>query len=317
MCSDEALPHDRDGGAMHPDRRIARITARQHGVLTKTQARGCGLSDGAIKYRVRTGRWRIFAPGIYIVQDVPRTWEQEVMAAVLAAGEGAAASHIAAGALLGFLERDRRRIDVTVARGRRDGRPRAFRVHRARSFDRSDVVSVHGIRVVCPARTLVDLAGVLQDAALEAALDTALLKGRISIPALRGYVRDRCLGHQRGVGALMKLLDDREHGVPESELERGLLRIVKRFRLPELVRQHREVRFRVDFAYVRERVIVEVDGRATHGTAEAFREDPRRQNQLVLEGWTILRFTWDDVKNRPDDVASIIRMALCRASSGS
>ncbi len=239
------------------------------------------------------------------------------MASTLAAGLGAAAGGLSAAALLGFVDRKPTRIDVTVPHGRHAGPSRAYLIHRARSFDRADVVVVDGIRVTCPARTLVDLAGVLPSRRLEAALDTALLKGRISIPALRRYIRVRRLGHLRGVGMLMNLLDDREDGVPESQLERELLRIVKRYGLPRPVRQHIEMRYRIDFAYIPERILIEVDGRATHGTAEAFQKDPRRQNLLVLEGWTILRFTWDDVKNRPADVAKIIRLALCRAGSRS
>lgn len=301
------------GRTTSAEQRAAKLASNQHGVITHLQASACGLSGGAIRHCVFTGRWRVVTRGTYADAHAPRTWHQTVVASTLSAGEDAAASHLTAGALLGFVARPHGRIDVTVPYGRNDGRTRPYRVHRARSFDRSDVVTEDGIRVTCPARTLVDIAGIVQPRRLEAALDAALLSGRTSIPALRRYIHDRRLRHLRGVGVLLKLLDDRELGVPSSELEREFLRIVKRFALLRPARQHVEGRYRADFAYVDRRIWIEVDGRATHGTAEAFRADPRRQNRLVVEGWTILRFTWDDVRNRPDEVAAIVPATLCRA----
>ena len=60
------------------------------------------------------------------------------------------------------------------------------------------------------------------------------------------------------------------------------------------------------------RVAVEVDGWAWHSDVERFREDRRRQNALVLAGWTVLRFTWDDLMRRPETVVGqIARMENC------
>jgi very-short-patch-repair endonuclease len=109
---------------------------------------------------------------------------------------------------------------------------------------------------------------------------------------------------------LVKLLDDREFGVPESELERRMLELIAEHRLPAPERQRRVGRHRVDFAYPAQHVIVEVDGRATHGTAEAFESDPIRQNALVLERWTVLRFTWKQVTLGSNYVAGTIARVL-------
>jgi len=69
-------------------------------------------------------------------------------------------------------------------------------------------------------------------------------------------------------------------------------------------------RYRLDLAFVRERIAVEVDGWAWHSDVERFRADRRRQNALVLAGWTVLRFTWDDLTNRPEQVVAQIQAAL-------
>jgi very-short-patch-repair endonuclease len=58
-------------------------------------------------------------------------------------------------------------------------------------------------------------------------------------------------------------------------------------------------------------VLIELDGRATHGTKSAFEADPRRHNALVLAGWNVmLRFTWADVTQRPSYVVDTVEKTL-------
>lgn len=58
-------------------------------------------------------------------------------------------------------------------------------------------------------------------------------------------------------------------------------------------------RYRLDYAWPPARLAVEVDGYASHAGLEAFGYDRERQNALVLAGWTVLRFTWAHVRDRP------------------
>ncbi len=71
--------------------------------------------------------------------------------------------------------------------------------------------------------------------------------------------------------------------------------------------------FRADFAWLAERVLVEIDGYAFHSSFEAFHQDRQRQNSLVLDGWTVLRFTPSDVTTQPDVVVATVRAALAAA----
>jgi very-short-patch-repair endonuclease len=75
---------------------------------------------------------------------------------------------------------------------------------------------------------------------------------------------------------------------------------------------YRVDRYELDFAFPAERIAIEVDGWAWHSDVERFRHDRRRQNVLVLAGWTVLRFTWHDLTVRPDTVTAQIRAALVR-----
>ena len=68
--------------------------------------------------------------------------------------------------------------------------------------------------------------------------------------------------------------------------------------------------YRIDLGWRRWRVGIELDGRAFHSSADAILNDRRRQNALLTDGWLILRFTWDDLVLRPEQVLATIRDAL-------
>jgi very-short-patch-repair endonuclease len=61
------------------------------------------------------------------------------------------------------------------------------------------------------------------------------------------------------------------------------------------------------------RLAIEIDGWAYHSDVDRFQRDRRRQNVLVALGWTVLRFTWADLTQRPGYVTAAIRGQLVRA----
>src|SRR5665647_722587 len=67
-----------------------------------------------------------------------------------------------------------------------------------------------------------------------------------------------------------------------------------------------------DVVFPAELLVIEVDGMAYHGAAR-FQSDRSRQNRLVTAGYTVLRFTWADLVDRPAMVADQIEAALRRA----
>ena len=66
----------------------------------------------------------------------------------------------------------------------------------------------------------------------------------------------------------------------------------------------------LDVAFRRIRLAVEIDGRLHHSSETAFETDRRRQNQLVLDGWRVLRFTWAMLTDDPEGVIAAVRRAL-------
>jgi very-short-patch-repair endonuclease/predicted transcriptional regulator of viral defense system len=294
---------------------IAKLASTQYAVIGRAQAVALGMSHSTIKTKLENGLWRPVERGVYVMSGAPACWERSVVVAVVASGTGAVASHRAAGRLHALLHEVPTVVDITVLRGRHPRPGHGREVHRTRVLRSSDVTRVRGIPVTSVPRTLLDLVRVLSDEVMEAALDTALLLGRTSIGAMRRYLA--ACGRTRYVGRLVRVLDDREFGVPASELERVFERILKRERLPYPSRQHTHLRYRVDYAYPDQRIAVEVDGRATHSGKQDVQRDRRRQNDIVLDGFLVLRFTWDDVTKDPDYVVATIRRALDGAGGGS
>jgi very-short-patch-repair endonuclease len=119
-----------------------------------------------------------------------------------------------------------------------------------------------------------------------------------------------------GVGPLRLLLAEwaPDLAAVESALEEQLVAIAERYGLPRLTRQHEVVlageTFRLDLSYPRLKIAIEGDGFGVHSTRRMFERDRARQNLLVLDGWLILRFTWQQVVRHPEQVAGIIRQAI-------
>jgi hypothetical protein len=73
--------------------------------------------------------------------------------------------------------------------------------------------------------------------------------------------------------------------------------------------------WKIDIAFPAERIAIEIDSWAWHTDVQRFRTDRYKGNALVGAGWTLLRFTWHDLTNRPDYVVAQIRAALRTATA--
>src|SRR5437899_788339 len=97
-----------------PDVRIARLAERQHSVLSGEQARSCGLSQDQIDYRVSSGLLLRLHRAVYRVPGSKLTEEGAVLAAILAAGDGAVASCITAARVFGVEILDGKKPHISV-----------------------------------------------------------------------------------------------------------------------------------------------------------------------------------------------------------
>ena len=306
------------GSCLHPGvdplAECDRIAASQHGAFSRRQAIAVGLTERVIDRRIASGEWQVIYPGVYVPRSVPRSWRQLLLATVLRGGPSAIASHRAAAALWELDGVEGEPIEISVKSGRRIT---GAIVHRRTPGDDPETVHIDRIPVTGIERTLLDLATVASKERVGLALDSALRSGATSVNRLResllqtpGRTGTRLLRH------LLSMRDDRD-GAAESQLESAFLRLLRRHSLPipavqYQVRDGNRLVARLDFAYPACLLGLETDGYRWHSGRERWRQDVQRENELKLLGWTILRFTWEDVHRRPGSVAAQIRDGLER-----
>lgn len=301
--------------ARERERRIAELAERQHGVLTRAQLRARGFSDRAISTRVAQRRLHIVHRGVFAVG---RRWLSDHgrwMAGVLAAGAAAVLSHRSAGALRGLI-RWKGEVEVT-APTRRLSRP-GLRVHQGKiAADERCVVD--GIPTTTVARTLLDLAAVLDPERLHQAVakaESLELTDVVALPALLERHRGR-----RGVAGLREIVADRRLGldVARSDLELDFQTFLRErdFPPPE-INAWFELGDRwveVDCLWRREGVVVELDSRAHHSSWDSAEADRARDRHLIAEGLIPIRVTWRALHLAADRLGDELRAALARPTA--
>jgi very-short-patch-repair endonuclease len=280
----------------------------QAGLVTRAQLRISGLTDdeidGLLSRRALVAQWR----GVFLVRGAPLTYEAKLWRAVLVfdgvLGFGTAAH------LWGAVTRPDR-IEIIIPRASHRWRDPSVRTHRIDL--RPDAITTrNGLPITTRRETLLDHIGRLRGSEAHQLADRALQLGWLHP---NDFAR-RCRQQPGRIGnTRMRLLDQVAGDGAAAESERLLHRILRGARIsgwvPNLDLWHEgELIAVIDVAFREQRVAIEVDGMAFHSTAERFQRDRTRQNNLVRLGWTIIRFTWDDLVNRPGYVVAEIRHHL-------
>lgn len=233
------------------------------------------------------------------------------MAAVLACGPGAVLSHADAATLWSIRPQPRsERVDVTLRTRAGRRRRTGLRVHRPRRLPDDELSISNGIPCTTPARTILDIAGVVNARLLERALDEAdrlkLLDANDPIELLRRHRGHPGARRLRGVLARHRIGST----LTRSELEERFLALCRKDQLPQPAVNVPLLDYVVDFLWTDAALVVEVDGHATHGTRRAFQEDRERDGRLAVAGYRVVRFTWWDLTRRPAIVTDRLRRLI-------
>jgi predicted transcriptional regulator of viral defense system len=137
------------------DAAIAALAARQHGVIALRQLRGLGLGESGIRHRVAAGKLHRVHRGVYAVGHSVLSMNGHRMAAVLACGPTARASHRMACALHAVVMSSA--LEVTVP-GRGSRSVPGVLIHRTRRLHPDEIGTIHNIPCTSLARTLLDYA---------------------------------------------------------------------------------------------------------------------------------------------------------------
>ena len=294
-----------------PDRYIARLADAQHGVVALWQLRDAGFTRGAIDSRLALGRLHIIRRGVYAPGNRLITQQGRWMAAVLSLGALAVLSHVSAAVAWGLLAPwSGARIHVTIPERNPRKRRTDLAVHRAPGVE----TTVHdGIPITTVAWTLLDLAATQRPRTVERAVEAA---ERLRLFDLADV--ERLTATQRpGCRALRVAIATYDDAPTRSELERRFLELCQDHGLPrpQVNVWLPECAMEVDALWPQARVVVELDGRAHHGTAAAFERDRHRDAHLALAGYRTARFSWRQVVDEPATVAAVVRALLAPAPS--
>jgi very-short-patch-repair endonuclease len=288
---------------------------QQHGVVSRDQCRLAGIS---MRAELARGDWEVLSPRVLRLRGAPRTARSRLMAAVLDAGGGAAASHGSAAALWrlpGFRlvpcevvrPHGGDQLDVTLGR-----------LHRSRSLPAHHVTVLDAIPVTTPARTLFDLAGVLHPLRTARAVDNALAKSPALLRALHRMLPELAERGRTGIRAMREILAARPLGYvpPASGLEARAIQILEEAG----IRVRRQVDLggddwigRVDLLVEGTNLAIEIDSARYHSSLFDRERDARRDEALRAAGLEVVRVAAEDVWSAPSTVVRSIRKAL-RAS---
>ncbi len=213
-----------------------------------------------------------------------------------------------AGALWQLLDEAPPQPELTLVG--RSGHPLpGVKLRRVPAIDPRDVAWRQGMPVTSAARTIVDLAGALTIRELESAIATALRLRLTTIPKIQDAMdrSPRC----RGVATLRHLIENGGFARTRSGYERRLLDLIAASGLPRPRTNHRVAGHEVDMVWPDRKLVLEFDGFKFHSDRRAFERDRRRDQDLVAQGYRVIRVTARQVEDEP--LAVIARLAAALA----
>jgi very-short-patch-repair endonuclease len=287
----------------------------QFGVFSRAQALEAGFSPHRIRRLLDDGRWVVVLGSVYAdatarLSDVSLAW-----AAALGTGTGSIVSHCTAGRLWRYLVPPDPEVHVIVPRDARLRIP-GVRAHRIEIVD-AEVTRVAGIVCTSRLRTAVDCLLWLPEEAGRALMTDALRQRLLTVDEVR---RELVRTPQRhGLTRAWSVMRDVARA-PHSEAEVRVHRVLREARIDgwgsnvSLFDGDGLIGI-VDLLFEDVKLVLEIDGQAYHSDDVAFQHDRSRQNRLVRAGYTVLRFTWDDIVHRPAEVIDTVRRMLQRLRS--
>lgn len=313
--------------AKHPlPTHVWQVARRDLHVLTRSELLAGGTSRNVIRRRLATGEWQLLLDGCYALTTLPPTWPQRALAGLKSGGAGAALYGLSAAYVHGLVGSELVPIHVIVPSGQRPRLPvETYVVHRdgiGRQRRYTEVgryrpspgatmgsAPVRRLRATGFADTVVDACAQLDDEedviALLARANQRKDLARTALP----WVLDnrRAVRHRRLITAFVT--EGRGiHSILEYHYADGVARA---HGLPEAIRQFSpEPGTYHDIGYPQFRLIVELDGRASHESWQAASRDRRRDAQSALAGFITLRFTWHQVTREPCATARTVAQAL-------
>jgi G:T-mismatch repair DNA endonuclease (very short patch repair protein) len=297
------------GGMEH----IAVYAQQQFGVVSRKQLVEAGLRRSSIAWKLKSGELERVHEFAHRLRGSPQCWQRTAMEGMFIGGPSSVLSHATA-AWLHRLDGFKEPTIIDVSRpGGHSSTVAAIRFHRT-AFCSPPPVFVHAWRITAVQRTLVDLSAVLEDEALEMALDSACRRYPQTGDWLARYVQQLKPQGTPGLTRLMALMKLRTGSSTDSALEVRVLRTLRAVGLTptdfqlEVVDRDGSFVMRLDFAWAALKIALHVDGYLWHHQRARFDRDAKQRSRLQALGWRFVTVTARNVQdaNWLDDLRALL-----------
>jgi hypothetical protein len=275
------------------------IATGQHGRVAWGQLVAAGVDPEQIKRWLEDGRLRRVHHGVYAVGHVAPSLHGDLMAAVLACGEGAVLSHRAAAHLLGLVRTRPTTPEVTVPTTAGRQRPGVV-IHRVGALPPLDTSTLDRIPITTVPRILLDLAPSATPKDLARACHEAWVRHRTGPDQV-----EACIARNPRKNGAAKLRRTLGADVTLSALEDQFVALLRGHGLPlprTNVDRHGD---KVDCHWPQHDLTVELLSYRFHATRRAFEAAVarrRRSNHVA--------YTYGDVFDRAAATAAELRRRL-------
>jgi len=294
------------------ERATGRLLERQRGLITRSQAIAMGLTESALRHRLRAdGPWRQVLPGIYLTVSDQPSRQQRDMAAALYAGQTSAVTGPSALRFWQLSGPKPSRVDVLIPAERQRASRDFVQVHRTRLMPQQ-VAADGPLGYVLPARAVIDtVRGMTQLADVRAVVAGAVQDRRCRVDDLQAELRS---GPIKGTAMVRKVLAEVAAGIrsaPEADLR--CLLIDSPLPMPLFncsLRLNGKFLAKPDAYWPDHGVAVEVDSWQWHSGPEEWVRTWQRHNRLEVAGLRVLHFSPRELRSDPARVLRQIAAAL-------
>jgi hypothetical protein len=293
-------------------RAVARLLAKQYGVLSRAQAAELGFTPSSLRHSLRPGgRWQRMLPAVYATFTGTPTQKQLEIAAVLYAGPRSVVTGPAALGRHQIRALETSFVDVLVPHSRKCASSGFVLIHRTRRMPEW-ILDDGVVTFALPARAVTDTVQRvhrLSDA--RAVVAGAVQQGRCTVQEL---YQELAQGPRRGTTLLRSVLAEVADGI-RSAAEGDLRDLILKSGLPvplfnpRLYVNHKFLAC-PDAWWPQASLAAEVDSRQWHTQPDHWEYTMRRHDQLISSGIAVLHFSPRQLRTEFAEVVRTIAGAL-------
>jgi very-short-patch-repair endonuclease len=284
---------------------LSKLSAPSFGVFRAERATALGITPNQLARLTQRGVLERVLPHTYRMTSVAPSSRQRLYAALLWAGEHAAAAGRSAAELYRLEGVHASDPEIVLPHGVRARTSHATVYHG--DLPALMVRTVDRVRTTGVESTVLRLAHLLEAEAFEVACEDARRRRLTSVPALRAYLDRFARRGRPGVESMRRLLVQLDPDHPaRSTLEVRTRRLLVAHGITDFIREYPIVSggrtYYFDFAFPALRLILEVNGRRCHDDAADYERDNEKWSVPGQHGYRIVFATWNKVTHQPQQL---------------